>query len=340
MFYVFFNKLAFIKIDRNFIKIKLLNKEFLFSFSEELYIFLHYMYKKNKISLKIFRTLKERLNIPDKIVEELSNNSLIDIQYVNSWLESKSFHDFLEEEKKEKAKYRTLKYLKYIYSSWRTFRISHILRKDLKYMKKVLKINWEMSMKKFSIEDLFFLRSIRFLKENNEEFKWFFDTDINKILQITLLIFKAFFKRSREYNRYWSWGHFYLIFPMIVCKEWIYIYEKREDSFYFIFDRNIFKDLICKWILSKSIDLEKYNYIIYLIAYPKFYFWKYWNLGYKLLLLECWEISFLYRMFFNLFDIAHVEFQGYDEEFLKENLIDFVFKRKEEVVLLHSILAK
>ena len=67
---------------------------------------------------------------------------------------------------------------------------------------------------------------------------------------------------------------------------------------------------------------------------------KYWNKAYRLIFLEAWEISFLFRLLSSKFDKAQLEIQWFYDDlimkiFMDENILNK--NKAKPLMLLHTL---
>ncbi|MFA5748144.1 MAG: hypothetical protein WC872_03475 [Candidatus Absconditabacterales bacterium] len=127
---------------------------------------------------------------------------------------------------------------------------------------------------------------------------------------------KKLFNIKRSFFKYGSGGGLYSIYPILITRyDEVIIYDHFRGKFFIKQKKGIYQNFIKKGLISSVMNYSSYNYFLILTSHYKEVFSKYGNKGYKLLFLECGEISFMFRLLCGEKKKPHVEIQGfYDKE--------------------------
>lgn len=321
-----YNVFSFVKIENEKIiitcqnglkKINITNNSWLSKFLD--YIWKHIFFWNNEI--KKFWMSKEMIDL-------LLTLNVVDYYDNISCIESFSFNqltknpNFLREKSNQK-------YIDHIYQNlWH--RIDVLLWSDFYAINK--------GPKKL----LFSIKNAVFDNIKSTRLKRAYKSKSN--IEILNIIRYIFSKRNNwnENNFYfWSWWWLYSIFPLIISKnDEVFVYDKFYQQYYTKKIKNIRQKILKNWFIECNTKFWAYDYIVFLISDTKNIGEKYGNKSYKLILLEAWQISFLFRLFCSNFDKAQLEIQWfYDDKILKILLDENILNKNKlkHIMLLHTL---
>lgn len=302
-----------------------LSKKIILDYDDSLYKFLSH------ISQHIFFSQQEitKYEISENIIKLLIYYKIVDYYHSSSWIEAITFNQLTKNPNccQEKPDFE---YINFIYKNfdkgfseflWSNFEILN---------KKLVDLNFSIVAKTFND-----IKSTR-LKESYKS-----NSDIN-IIEITNFIFK---KRASPFeNRFyfWSGGWLSSIFPIIISKnDEVFIYDKFSEKFYIKLVPDIRKLMENKWFVPCETNFGAYDYYVFLFSDTEKVFEKYWNKAYRLLFLEAWQISFLFRLFCSNFDKAQLEVQWFYDDIIMDILVqnDILNEKKiKNLMVLHTLV--
>lgn len=303
----------------------------------------NFIIKNNSKIIELFIFLLEKKNfsyhdlqifwVSEKFIELLMESKIIVNPSTNWWVESEIFekmnynpinsHISLSEENLE-ILYKKIE-------KWLKWKVNDDFKKISLYN------NIEFTINQYQFSKVWSDR----INKNNKSI-W----DIDKIIQIVHFIFherakKISFKKLKKFYKFWSWWWINSVFPVIISKDdHLIIYDKFSNTIYKKNIKWIHKDVANECFVDCSISFESYDCIIFLFSDYNNVSLKYWNRWYKLVLLETWQISYMFRLINWILDVSHVEIQ-----WIYENKINNIIKKNDVFVdfspmFIHCLVTK
>ncbi len=159
----------------------------------------------------------------------------------------------------------------------------------------------------------------------------------HELMGLIELIFKPI--RDSEHFKFGSGWWLHSIFPLVICRtDDVIVYDKHHGSWYTLNISGVYEQYIQNCLVPCDTNFKAYNYFVLLCSDTEAVFKKYGNRWYRLIMLECWEISFLFRLYSASFSKPHLELQWFYENriygMIKDNCI---MKKMENLLLIHTI---
>ena len=297
-------------------------------YDDKLFNLLKFLKEERIINIKNLQ--KDLISILKENLVFLLKNQVIDISDFNSWIESFCIENYL---KNNDVSGICEDDIIKIYESLGEFRLSDIL--NLNKFKKINFVdNYDFDINKKTFYNLFSDRNPKIWVDNYSKIlfsvKFIFEYKTRKV--------KNYYLKTVKKYKYWSGWAIYSVFPLLVFEKWIIIFDNKTNDFYF-YQTNIDKiKFASKCFFQK--ELINYKYKLFLLSYPKFVFSKYSSFGYKLILIEIWQISFMFRLLSWVLWYSYLEVQWYNSYFIYNFLekTKLFSKSINKLMILHSIL--